>query len=183
MEIERQIPVQLSARLYFALSSRLTHTNDKRTVHEIASLAVKQWLGEIGEKNRLSGYQWGPLFLPDGSEVRLRYKRGNYIARVIGDALMYEGLAMTPREFGIAVTGSVQRLARRLDPSRTAGRLDQGRNLQGRMCAFSYSPIRRTQKTAPALPRLKSEAFARRFEAKRGNGSGGSTPHPYISVT
>lgn len=36
------------------------------------------------------GYQWKDLFLPDGTDLRMRYKGVDYYAKVEGDKLTYE---------------------------------------------------------------------------------------------
>jgi hypothetical protein len=104
--------VEISPRLYFAINSRKLNTQDNRTLSEIVSLAVKHWLGEPGSSRRPDGYRWRSLYLPHGTELRLRYKRIEYTARVVGNALMFESQAVSPREFGLIVCGCVRNVWR-----------------------------------------------------------------------
>jgi hypothetical protein len=54
------------------------------------------------------GYQWKELFLPDGTELRIRYRRAYNYARVDGDQLKYAGEAVSPRDWALMLTGSVR---------------------------------------------------------------------------
>ena len=40
------------------------------------------------------GYQWKDLFLPDGTDLRMRYKGVDYYAKVEGDKLTYAALRL-----------------------------------------------------------------------------------------
>jgi len=56
------------------------------------------------------GYTWkykdASLFLPHGSEIRMRYKGRTYYAKVDGDQIMYEGKPITPATLANTVAGS-----------------------------------------------------------------------------
>jgi hypothetical protein len=98
----------ISPTLYFELIHQLRKCGDMRDPDEIIALAIKSWLAEhIGNPGR-RGYQWKELFLPDGSDLRMRYRGVWYYARVEGDELMYGGEALSPREWMELITGSIR---------------------------------------------------------------------------
>lgn len=53
-----------------------------------------------------SGYQWKELFLPDGTDVRMRCDGDVYHARVNGDSIVYQGHRVSPRQLTLAVAGN-----------------------------------------------------------------------------
>lgn len=102
------IPLGVSCRLYFDLVDRLRKNNDPCTPEAAAALAIKAWLAEHYGNPGRRGYQWKELFLPDGTDLRMRYLRTWYFARIEGDELSYAGEAMSPLEWTCAVTGTVR---------------------------------------------------------------------------
>lgn len=78
---------------------------------EVAEQAINQWIATAkGQYPALAvspsrGYQWKTLFLPEGSELRMRYGDQSYHARVEGDAIVYQGQRVSPRQMAIAVAG------------------------------------------------------------------------------
>jgi hypothetical protein len=93
-------------RIYIDLVYALRRTGDMRQPEEIVALAVKLWMAERLGNPEGKGYQWKDLFLPDGTDLRLRYKGVDYHARVDGDRIMYAGGAVSPRAWCMMVTGS-----------------------------------------------------------------------------
>jgi hypothetical protein len=53
----------------------------------------------------LRGYQWKCLFLPDGTDVRMEYAGQDFHARVAGNAIVYEGRQLSPRQLTLAIAG------------------------------------------------------------------------------
>jgi hypothetical protein len=51
------------------------------------------------------GYQWKELFLPDGTEVRMRCDGDVHHARVNGDSIVYQSHRVSPRQFTLVVAG------------------------------------------------------------------------------
>jgi hypothetical protein len=51
------------------------------------------------------GYQWKELFLPDGTDVRMRCGGDVHHARVSGDAIVYQGHRVSPRQLTLAIAG------------------------------------------------------------------------------
>jgi hypothetical protein len=99
------------------------------SLHEVASQAIRAWLAgqaapsdagpfnpdpndaggastaTVARASGARGYQWKELFLPEGTDVRMSYKAEVYQARVTGDAIMYQGLGVSPRQLTIAIAG------------------------------------------------------------------------------
>lgn len=96
---------RLLGRIYIDLAYALQRSGDIRQPEEIVAFAVKQWMAERLGKPGGRGYQWKDLFLPDGTDLRLRYKGVDYHAKVDGDRLMYAGSAVSPREWCMTITG------------------------------------------------------------------------------
>jgi hypothetical protein len=56
----------------------------------------------------LSGYQWKGLFLPSGTVLRTAFKGRTHQATVQGDAVFFDGRAVSPSEFVNAVGGTAR---------------------------------------------------------------------------
>lgn len=70
---------------------------------ELAARVIEEWLAraENGKPGRvrLHGYHWKSLFLPEGTQLRAWNRVGFAYAEVIGDAIVYQGLPVSPHEF------------------------------------------------------------------------------------
>lgn len=108
------IPVQVPTKVYLDLAYQLRRSCDLRTPDEVIGLAIPSWLstrtvnGSGTTTPGRCGYQWKELFLPDGTELRMRYRGTWYYASVEGDQLMYAGEPVSPRDWGLMVTGTVR---------------------------------------------------------------------------
>lgn len=92
--------LEVPTRIYLDLAYQLRRSGDMRTPDEIVGLALKSWLAAHCGARSGRGYQWKQLFLPDGSDLRMRYRGAWYYAKVEGD--------LSPREWGLLVTGTVR---------------------------------------------------------------------------
>ncbi|PWF55421.1 hypothetical protein C7C56_001955 [Massilia glaciei] len=77
---------------------------------QAAAIAIDEWIARAREKASPSrggvrGYQWKCLFLPDGTDLRICCAGQSFYARVTGDHIKYEGRALSPRQFTLAVAG------------------------------------------------------------------------------
>lgn len=101
------IGVQVPLKVYLELAFRLRTAGDTRGPDEVVAFILKSWLGsEPGVTN--AGYQWKELFLPDGTELRMRYRGVYYYARIDSDKISYAGETVTPRGWALMVTGTVR---------------------------------------------------------------------------
>jgi hypothetical protein len=101
------IAVQVPLGVYLELAYRLRNSGDTREPDDVVVVALKAWLGNRQEKS-IGGYQWKELFLPDGSELRMRFRGAYYYARIDGDQLKYAGEIVSPRGWALMVTGTVR---------------------------------------------------------------------------
>ena len=69
----------------------------------------KKFRTEFGDPN--TGYRWGPLFLPNGTFVRMEYKRDVYRAIVKFDRIVYQEQNYTPSELASKVAAGTSRNA------------------------------------------------------------------------
>ena len=101
------ISVEVPLGVYLELSYKLRNQGDTRQPNDVVTSALKAWLGS--RNSQISGgYQWKELFLPDGTELRMRYRGIFYYARIDGDQLRYEGETVSPRSWALMVTGTVR---------------------------------------------------------------------------
>lgn len=102
------IAVGVPTKVYLDLAFQLRKSGDLRSPDQVVPLAIKSWLaGRVGKAGG-QGYQWKDLFLPDGTDLRMRYRGVWHYASVEGDRLMYSGEPVSPREWGLIVTGNVR---------------------------------------------------------------------------
>lgn len=64
--------------LSFELQFGLRRSNDCRQPEERIAILVRNWLQERQGTPFAKGYQWKDLFLPHGTELRLRHKGRDY---------------------------------------------------------------------------------------------------------
>ena len=104
--IER-IPVSLSIYTQLRVASMLS--DDEKQEWEIVEEAVEHWMRLHGPGTipgpSTGGFQWKRLFLPNGTLLRTIFNGKNYHSLVEGDALVYEGNAVSPSGFVNAVGG------------------------------------------------------------------------------
>jgi hypothetical protein len=62
-------------------------------------------LAEPAHTAMARGYQWKELFLPDGTDVRMRCDGDVHHARVKGDSIVYQSHRVSPRQFTLVVAG------------------------------------------------------------------------------
>jgi len=61
--------------------------------------------------NPKGGYRWGPLFLPNGTLIRMEYKRQTHQATVKFDRIDYEGQKYTASELASKIAAGTNRNA------------------------------------------------------------------------
>jgi hypothetical protein len=93
------------------LADFLHESGSKMSPVDAATMAINQWIAmERGQLTSVvatptRGYQWKTLFLPEGTELRISFERENFYARVEGDAIIYQGRPVSPRQMAISVAG------------------------------------------------------------------------------
>jgi hypothetical protein len=101
------LSVQVPLDTYLELAFQLRNNGDTRQPDEVVAFALRAWLGNR-QARPSGGYQWKDLFLPDGTELRMRYRGAYYYAGIAGDQLRYAGEIVSPRNWALMVTGTVR---------------------------------------------------------------------------
>lgn len=57
------------------------------------------------------GYQWHPIFLPNGTQVRMTYKQQPHYAELRHEKIIYEDKPLTPSELARKIAGNTNRNA------------------------------------------------------------------------
>lgn len=102
------VSVQLTSGLYLDLVMQLRKSGDMRSPDQVAAIAIRTWLATHLNRPSGRGYQWKELFLPDGTQLRMRYQRIWHYAAIDGDQLCYDGESVSPRDWTFLVSGSVR---------------------------------------------------------------------------
>ncbi len=88
------------------LSAYLRTSGSTLTTSEAVIRALQQWMAAQREViTPLRGYQWKCLFLPDQTKLRMHVGASWHYADVLGDELVFQGRAVSPRQLTIAVAG------------------------------------------------------------------------------
>lgn len=100
------IPVDVQSDLEAFLRKAASPLN----VSEASRSATLAWLAAQrtdmpASATHVGGYQWKCLFLPNGSELRVRHDARNFYALVDGDRIVYQGRSFTPRQLTLAIAG------------------------------------------------------------------------------
>jgi hypothetical protein len=117
METKLGVPIAQALYLRVVESERALGTN--RDPVDVIETAIHYWLDSIDWKAgdlvpesispRSRGYTWkhkdANLFLPDGTEIRMRFKGQYHYAKVVDDAIQYEGKPITPGSLANTVGG------------------------------------------------------------------------------
>jgi hypothetical protein len=74
-----------------------------------ANADSENFTSEFGDPK--GGYQWVPLWLPNGTLIKMEYKRQTYQAAVKFDRIQYEGERFSASEFAKAVASGTSRNA------------------------------------------------------------------------
>ncbi|MDB5909259.1 MAG: hypothetical protein JWP34_3373 [Massilia sp.] len=115
MNAAASLPVDTDTLI--ALFSHLRDTGSELSLAEATALAIRDWLADdsrlanasqaspSGSARGYRGYQWKELFLPDGTDVRMRCDGDVHHARVCGDAIVFNGRRVSPRQLTIGIAG------------------------------------------------------------------------------
>lgn len=122
MNAARLLPVNNDALL--ALDAHLRENASALSLTDAVALAIRAWLADNADAVAMSehaqsvdvdvdadtdsssrGYQWKELFLPEGTALRMRCGDEVHHARVTGDAIVYRGRRVSPRQLTLAIAG------------------------------------------------------------------------------
>ncbi|MES2299913.1 MAG: hypothetical protein V4582_22930 [Pseudomonadota bacterium] len=108
--------IELRTHTYRQLLNLLRSKGDTRTAEQVVEQALQAWMASASgtASGTLRGYQWKSLFLPDGTQIRMKHGHEYVYANVRGDHIDYQGMRMSPRHFVIFIAGSVRNAWREL---------------------------------------------------------------------
>lgn len=93
------------------LAAFLQESGSQLDPTEVAAQAINEWIATAkgqytsARPTPTRGYQWKSLFLPEGTELRMSHEGTSCHAHVMGNAIVYEGRSLSPRQFTMAVAG------------------------------------------------------------------------------
>jgi hypothetical protein len=101
------IPISLAAYQQLLVAS--AGTGHQKEDWEIAAEAIDEWMRRHAPDTiampATKGYQWKALFLPEGTLLRTVFGGKNHHCMVEGDAIVFNGQAVSPSAFVNAVGG------------------------------------------------------------------------------
>ena len=72
-------------------------------IEKLADEGEEEFQEKFGDPGR--GYQWHPIFLQNGSELRMTYKGKHFYAKIRHERVWYDGKSMSPSQFASHVAG------------------------------------------------------------------------------
>ena len=112
--------VTLSPQTRAAVLRMLAAQGNKRCLDDLVEEVLQGWLEQatIADPDTAHeaarGYQWKSLFLPAGTLLRFFYNWKYEEATVVGDEIIYQGRAYSPRQLIYFITGTVRNAWRTL---------------------------------------------------------------------
>ena len=111
------ICIPIPTELFLEINDFLRERNDPRDPVSGVLDAIDYWLHGLDVKpevlikedgnNKLShGYQWKKLFLPHGTELRMKYNNQFFYAKVKGKEIMFDGKSVTPAAMVNSISGT-----------------------------------------------------------------------------
>jgi len=61
--------------------------------------------------NPQRGYHWSPVFLPNGTQIRMTYRKEPHYVEVAHEKIIYEGASLSPSELARKIAGNTNRNA------------------------------------------------------------------------
>jgi hypothetical protein len=124
---ESTISVPIPTSQFLELTDFLREQGSDRDPVEAISTAIEYWvdnaswkqedlLPEIFTKNK--GYTWKEVFLAHGTSLRMKYRGEYHYAKVDGDHVIYNEIAVSPGQFANRVTSSSRNAWRDLEVRR-----------------------------------------------------------------
>lgn len=109
------ISIPVPTELFIGLAEFLRGQGSDRDPVEAVDTAIRYWIDNASWKQedllpeiftRNKGYTWKEVFLPHGTEVRMKYLGKYHYAKIEGDDLIYEGSSLSPGAFANQVADS-----------------------------------------------------------------------------
>lgn len=94
---------------YLERTADLGHWSEAYYLYRESQADTEKFQTEFGSPK--GGYHWAPLFLPNGTLIRMEYKRQAFNAAVKFEKIMYEGKAYSPSELARIIAAGTNRNA------------------------------------------------------------------------
>lgn len=118
--METQLSVPVNTSTFLKLVDFLREQGSDRDPVEVVETAIFYWIDNASWKredlmpelyiSEARGFTWkykdAYLFLPHGTEIRMRYKDKYHYAKVDGDDIKYQGESVSPGSLTTLITGS-----------------------------------------------------------------------------
>jgi hypothetical protein len=106
----------ISTSTFLKLATFLKEHGSDRDPVDVVEDAIEYWMDNAVLKPEIlapdepdaRGYSWKSLFLPAGTDVRIKYNGFYIYAKVEGDFLTYKGERLSPNQFAFKATGSAR---------------------------------------------------------------------------
>lgn len=124
------VSVPVDTSLFLRLAAFLEGKGSKRDPATMVTTAIQYWIDNAEWKpddllpetsaqlEGARGYRWKSLFLPDRTDIRMRYKGQYHYAKIVGDDFTYNDEKTSPSQFAARVTGSSRNAWRDLEIKR-----------------------------------------------------------------
>jgi hypothetical protein len=111
MGAQADVPAKIESivRAYLLETADSDQWSEPHRQNRESRRTVADFEAEFGDPQQ--GVHWAPLFLPNGTLVRMDYKRKTFHAAVKGGRLVYKGKVHSPSEFACAVANGTNRNA------------------------------------------------------------------------
>ena len=106
------IAVPISSRTFLDLADFLNEKRSSLDPVDVVETAISYWIDNadwkpelLGSPDQQTGYSWKSLFLPSGTNLRIKIN-GEYVyAKVEGDRIVYNGQSVSPNQFALKAAG------------------------------------------------------------------------------
>jgi hypothetical protein len=115
--MKTHVSIPVPTDVFLGLAAFLREEGSDRDPVEAVAVAIEYWIENASWKQADlmpetigKGYTWrykdAHLFLPPGTEIRMRYKGQNHYAKVEGDQIIYAGKPVSPAGLANTITSS-----------------------------------------------------------------------------
>jgi len=105
----------ISSWIENVVSDYLDRTTDDEGWNDVYYEYLERKTGELDFKGKYGdatkGYRWQELYLPNGTQISIRYKSKDYFASVQFEKIIYEGKSFSPSQLASKIANNTRRNA------------------------------------------------------------------------
>ncbi len=112
------IAIPIPTATFISLVNFLREQGSQRDPVEVVAVAIDYWIDNASWKQEdllpdahaaraldpNSGYMWKDLWIPEGADIRMKYKGRLFLAKVERSGVLYNGRHFTPSELVFEIT-------------------------------------------------------------------------------